>query len=166
MLSLLFAAATARELGAVQIGLVAPYLAYMRQDRRFVPGEAVTSREIAQLLSEAFDWLVTIDLHLHRYNSLNEIHRIPTCVVHAASLISEWIKANLTNALIIGPDSESEQWVSTVAKDAGAPYTVLEEVRRGDRDVEISIKSLEAEPGPRRRHYFDGAYDARSLSAA
>ena len=37
MLPLLFAAATARELGAANVGLVAPYLAYMRQDRRFKP---------------------------------------------------------------------------------------------------------------------------------
>ncbi|MGZ8370426.1 MAG: ribose-phosphate pyrophosphokinase-like domain-containing protein, partial [Caulobacteraceae bacterium] len=42
-LPLLFAAATVRELGAKSVGLVAPYLPYMRQDRRFGPGEAVTS---------------------------------------------------------------------------------------------------------------------------
>ena len=142
ILPLLFAAATARELGTAKVGLVAPYLAYMRQDRRFKPGEAVTSREVAQLLSNAFDWLVTVDPHLHRYGSLSEIYRIPTRVVHAAPLMSEWIRANVANALIIGPDSESEQWVSTVAKDADAPYTVLEKVRRGDREVEISIRNL------------------------
>lgn len=142
ILSLLFAAATAKQLGATKVGLVAPYLAYMRQDRRFKPGEAVTSREIAQLLSNAFDWMVTVDPHLHRYSSLSEIYRIPTRVVHAASLMSEWIKANVPKALIIGPDGESEQWVSIVAQDAGAQYTVLEKVRRGDREVEISDKGL------------------------
>ncbi len=143
ILPLLFAAATARELGAVNVGLVAPYLAYMRQDRRFKPGEAVTSREVAQLLSNAFDWLATVDPHLHRYGSLAEIYLIATRVVHAAPLISQWIRAHVPNPLIIGPDGESEQWVSAVAKDAGAPYTVLEKVRRGDRDVEISVKKLQ-----------------------
>ena len=142
ILPLLFAAAAAKDLSATKVGLVAPYLAYMRQDRRFKPGEAVTSREMAQLLSDAFDWMVTVDPHLHRYSSLSEIYRIPTRVVHAASLMAEWIKANVPKALIIGPDSESEQWVSLVAKDAGVPYTVLEKVRRGDRDVEISISKL------------------------
>ena len=142
ILPLLFAAATARELGAAKVGLVAPYLAYMRQDRRFNPGEAVTSRQVAQLLSNAFDWLVTVDPHLHRYVSLAEIYRIPTRVVHAAPLISQWIKAHVPNPLIIGPDSESEQWVSAVAKDANAPYTVLEKTRRGDREVEISVRNL------------------------
>ena len=137
-LPLLFAAATARELGAAKVGLVAPYLAYMRQDRRFKPGEAVTSREVARLLSDAFDWLVTVDPHLHRYGSLAEIYRIPTRVVHAAPLISQWIRGTCPNPLIIGPDTESEQWVSAVAKDASAPYSVLQKVRRGDREVEIS----------------------------
>ena len=42
-LMLMFAAATVRELGAIRIGLVAPYLCYLRQDKRFRPGEAVTS---------------------------------------------------------------------------------------------------------------------------
>ena len=98
MLPLLFAAAAARELGASQVGLVAPYLAYMRQDRRFKPGEAVTSREFARLLSGAFDWLVTVDPHLHRYASLAEIYRIPTRVVHAAPLISQWIRTRIERA--------------------------------------------------------------------
>jgi ribose-phosphate pyrophosphokinase len=142
ILPLLFAAATARELGAASIGLVAPYLAYMRQDRRFKPGEAVTSRTFARLLSDAFDWLATTDPHLHRYGSLQEIYRIPTRAVHAAPLISQWIRTRVERPLIIGPDRESEQWVSAVAKDAGAPYAVLQKTRRGDREVEISARNL------------------------
>ncbi len=142
-LPLLFAGATARELGATKVGLVAPYLAYMRQDRRFKPGEAVTSREVARLVSDNFNWLVTVDPHLHRYGSLAEIYRIPTRVVHAAALISQWIKAHVSNPLIIGPDVESEQWVSAVAQDAGAPYSVLRKVRRGDRNVEISVRDMQ-----------------------
>jgi ribose-phosphate pyrophosphokinase len=136
---LLFAAATIRELGARRVGLVAPYLAYMRQDQRFASGEAVTSRLFAGLISDAFDWLVTIDPHLHRYQSLQEIYRIPTRAARAAPSISQWIKANVSNPIVIGPDRESRQWVSEVAAVAGAPFIVLEKVRRGDRRVEISL---------------------------
>ncbi len=142
LLPLLFAAATARELEANKVGLISPYLAYMRQDRRFKAGEAVTSRQIARLLSQSFDWLITVDPHLHRYGSLADIYTIPTRVVHAAPLISRWIRANVTRPIVIGPDSESEQWVAAVAADAAAPYSVLEKVRRGDRDVEITFKDL------------------------
>jgi ribose-phosphate pyrophosphokinase len=142
LLSLLFAAATARELKARRVGLVCPYLAYMRQDRRFKPGEAVTSRQVASLLSDAFDWLVTVDPHLHRYGSLGDIYSIPTRVIHAAPLVARWIAANVADPLIVGPDSESEQWVAAVAKDAAAPHAVLEKKRLGDRKVEIRLGDL------------------------
>jgi ribose-phosphate pyrophosphokinase len=141
-LPLIFASATVRELGASRVGLVAPYLAYMRQDRRFNPGEAITSRLVAKLLSQSFDWMVTVDPHLHRYGSLSEIYAIPTRIIHAAPLMSDWIKRNVAQPLIIGPDSESEQWVAAVAREVGAPYSVLEKVRRGDRDVQITLKDM------------------------
>jgi len=76
-LPLLFAADAARELGAVQVGLVAPYLSYMRQDHRFKPGEAITSRSYARLLSSCLDYLVTVDPHLHRWHTLEEVYGIP-----------------------------------------------------------------------------------------
>jgi len=139
LLPLLFAAATARELGARRVGLIAPYLAYMRQDQRFKPGEAVTSRIFASLVSEAFAWMVTVDPHLHRYPSLATVYAIPTQVAHAAPLISRWIRVNVINPVLVGPDSESGQWVSAVAADAGAPWTVLDKKRRGDREVEVSF---------------------------
>ena len=143
ILPLIFVADTARELGASEVGLVAPYLAYMRQDRRFHPGEGVTSKYFARLLSSSFDWLVTVDPHLHRHSSLSELYDIRTQVVHAAAPLAEWIRANVAQPLIVGPDSESEQWVSAVAKAVGAPHIVLEKVRSGDRDVAISVPQVE-----------------------
>lgn len=146
-LSLVFMANTIRELGAKTITLVAPYLAYMRQDKRFKDGEAVTSVHFARLLSSAFDRLITVDPHLHRRNSLDEIYSIPSRVAHAAPLLADWIKANVENALVIGPDSESEQWVSAVADRAGAAHVVLSKRRFGDRNVEITLPDLSAMRG-------------------
>jgi hypothetical protein len=48
---LLLAAAGARELGAQQLALVSPYLAYMRQDIAFTPGEVVSQRHVGRLLA-------------------------------------------------------------------------------------------------------------------
>lgn len=144
---LLFAAGAAKDMGATKVGLVSPYLAYMRQDRRFHPGEAVTSRYAAALLSRAFDWLVTVDPHLHRYHALEEIYSIPAKAMHAALLLSSWVRSNVVNPVLIGPDAESEQWVSAVARDAGAPFTVLEKSRHGDRDVEIKVRHMESLQG-------------------
>ena len=142
LLPLVFVARTARELGAKRVGLIAPYLAYMRQDRQFRPGEGLTSRHFARILSQCVDWLVTVDPHLHRYSGLHEIYSIQTQVVHAAPLLSRAV-ARLDTPVLIGPDAESEQWVAEVAKGAGAPYLVLRKTRRGDSDVEISVPNVE-----------------------
>lgn len=136
---LLSMAATARELGARSVGLLAPYLAYMRQDRRFHSGEAVSARPFADLLSSHFDYLVTVDPHLHRYNRLDALYRIPSTVVSAAPMMAQWVRRRVHRPLLIGPDEESLQWVGSVAEMAGAPFLVLNKVRHDERDVEIRM---------------------------
>ena len=64
-------------------------------------------------------------------------------MVHAANAISRWVKENVENPVLVGPDSESEQWVSEVATAAEAPFMVLEKTRHGDRDVEVSVPQVE-----------------------
>ncbi len=154
LLPVLLLANTARDLKARRVGLVAPYLSYMRQDERFRPGEGVTSIYFAKLLCSAVDWLITVDPHLHRWSSLDEIYTIPSKVVPAAPHIAEWITSNVSDPILVGPDSESEQWVSAVAKAAGAPFVILEKIRHGDRDVNITAPSL-AEYGGRQPILID-----------
>lgn len=137
-LPLLLVAATLRDLGARRVGLVAPYLGYLRQDARFRTGEGVTSVYYARLLSDLFDWLVTVDPHLHRYRSLDAVYTIPASAVTAAAPIAAWVRRHVERPLIVGPDAESAQWAHAVAAPAGLPCMVLEKVRHGDRDVEIS----------------------------
>lgn len=143
VLSLFYAAAAARDGGARSTGLVAPYLAYMRQDKAFHPGEAVTSRIFAGLLSEAFDWLITVDPHLHRYPSLDSVYSIPNQVVSATEPIAQWLNRNVADPVLIGPDEESAQWVSRIATLAGAKSAVLRKTRRGDFDVSIDAAALD-----------------------
>jgi len=147
LLALYLVASVARELGARRIGLVAPYLPYMRQDAVFAPGQGVTSRHVARLLSGCCDWLVTVDPHLHRYRYLSEVYRIPTRVVPAAPAIAAWIAANVERPMLVGPDAESAQWVAQVAAGAGCPYTVLNKVRSGDRAVAVSAADAAALQG-------------------
>lgn len=146
-LPLLFAADAARELGAARIGLVAPYLAYMRQDQRFRAGEAVTSRSYARLLSGALDFLVTVDPHLHRWRSLGDIYSIPTRAVAAAPAIAQWLRREVGAPMLVGPDEESGQWVAEVARLCGAPWTVMVKQRHGDRDVSVSMTGGTSWPG-------------------
>lgn len=165
-LALLFAARTAKELGAARVGLIAPYLAYMRQDKRFHPGEAVTSAHFAALLSSSFDWLVTVDPHLHRRRSLSEIYPIPARAGSAAPALAAWIRANVERPLVIGPDAESEQWAADIAAAAEAPYAVFNKARRGDREVEIKAPSLERWKGRRAVLIDDIISSARTMALA
>ncbi|RLA44888.1 MAG: ribose-phosphate pyrophosphokinase [Gammaproteobacteria bacterium] len=140
-LPLMFLLATLREFGATSVGLIAPYLSYMRQDRRFVEGEALTSRIFASLLSTQIDWLVTVDPHLHRYHSLDEIYSVPSRVVQAAPLLADWLKQQ-AELLLVGPDAESEQWVSQIAAHSGHPFVLGSKRRSGDRDVVVTLPDL------------------------
>lgn len=144
---LLMAAATLRELGAAQVGLVAPYLAYMRQDKRFAPGQAVSARLFARLLSAHFDWLLTVDPHLHRIHDLSEVYTLRSRALHAAPRMAAWIAAHVDRPLIVGPDGESAQWAADVAVRAGAPVVVVKKTRAGDEDVRSTIPDLHLHPG-------------------
>jgi ribose-phosphate pyrophosphokinase len=146
-LPMLFAADTARELGASMVGLVAPYLAYLRQDRRFNAGEAITSRSYARLLSTSLDFLVTVDPHLHRWRSLGELYPIRSRAVASAPAIAAWLKEHVKSPLLIGPDSESTQWVAEVGQLTGAPWTVMSKARHGDREVVVKLQSDALWPG-------------------
>ncbi len=137
-LKVAFLAGTARDLGASRVGMVAPYLAYMRQDSRFNPGEGVTANYFGRLVSSIVDWLVTVDPHLHRFHSLDGVYSIPTTIARAASSIARWVTDEIDHPVLVGPDAESVQWVSAVAERCDAPFVILQKTRRGDRDVSVS----------------------------
>lgn len=142
-LPLLFLLQLLRDSRARKITLVAPYLAYMRQDKQFKPGEAITSNYFSKLITPYIDHLITVDPHLHRIHSMAELYAIPATVLHAADLISDYVRHSIVSPVLIGPDSESEQWVSAVAFRAQAPYLVLEKHRHGERSVDISVPQVD-----------------------
>lgn len=143
LVELLLAAQTARQLGAQHLTLVAPYLAYMRQDIAFHPGEAVSQRVIGRFLAGLFDAVVTVDPHLHRVATLREAVPVARAVaVSAAPLLADWIAARRPRALLVGPDEESAQWIAQAAARHGFEHAVGRKVRRGDRHVEIALPDV------------------------
>lgn len=85
---------------------------------------------------------MTVDPHLHRRASLAEIYAIPAVAVEAAPAIADWIRANVDHPVLVGPDSESAQWVSTVAARIDAPWAVMSKTRKGDYDVTLAAPDL------------------------
>lgn len=140
LFNIIFAAQTAKDLGAKKVILIAPYLAYMRQDKRFNPGEAISSRIMAKLLNSSIDKIITIDPHLHRYKSLKDIFTIPATKLTTNPLIAHYVKKNIPNSLIMGPDWESYQWAEDIAKEIKVKNTVLAKTRYSSRHVSVEMK--------------------------
>lgn len=140
LIELVLACEAWRRLGARRLVLVAPYLAYMRQDRAFAPGQAVSQRAVAGLLSHSFDRLLSVDPHLHRIAALKEVFGdMPAESISAAACIGDWLASEGAPAdvALIGPDEESARLVRAVAERLGADWTVMAKTRRGDRQVEL-----------------------------
>lgn len=143
LIELLLAAQTARDLGARHLTLVAPYLAYMRQDVAFQPGEAISQRIVGRFLADLFNAVITVDPHLHRVATLQEAVPVASAVVlSGAPLLSDLIAARRQNPLLVGPDEESAQWVAMAAARHGFDYAVCRKVRNGDRAVEVALPDV------------------------
>lgn len=145
LIELLLAAGSARDNSANRLTLVTPYLAYMRQDIAFHPGEAVSQRIIGKLLAQTFDAVITVDAHLHRIDQLSQAIPLPHAInLSATRAMGEFIAGECPDALLLGPDGESRQWVAAVAKAAGGlDFGVATKTRRGDRDVSITMPALD-----------------------
>jgi len=143
IMDLLLAAPTARELGARHLTLVSPYLAYMRQDMAFRPGEAVSQRLIGRWLAELFDAVITVDPHLHRVHRLQDaVPAGQALALSAAPLLAERVFREQPDALLIGPDEESVQWIKQAARAHGFDHGVCHKTRHGDREVAIELPDV------------------------
>lgn len=126
-------------LGCSSISVLIPYLPYLRQDKRFKPGEPISAKIISSLIESAgVDRIITIDPHLHRFKSLSELFKIECINLSAFPLMAEYYKKEFGNdVIVIGPDFESEQYVKIVSKILSSPYFVFEKERLDDREVLI-----------------------------
>ena len=143
LIELLLAAKTARQLGAKQLTLVAPYLCYMRQDMAFHEGESVSQKIVGEWLGNLFDSVITLDPHLHRTPTMAAaVPAKKSVALSAADLIGKFLINNAPGAFIIGPDAESLQWVRAVALPGAFDFAVCDKVRTGDRKVQVSLPDI------------------------
>jgi ribose-phosphate pyrophosphokinase len=166
LFELLLAAAALRDAGAPSVTLVAPYLPYMRQDRAFARGEAVSQRVIGRLLGGAFECVVCVEPHLHRIASLGEVFPCDALALSAAPAIAKWLLAQGEPCWIAGPDEESEPWVRAIGEVAGMPHVVAEKLRVGDDSVIVKLPHGARAPCPRAVLVDDIASSGATLAAA
>lgn len=141
LIQLLLTVAALRDCGAAQVILIAPYLGYMRQDTAFAPGEAVSQRVIGKLIASTFDGLVTVDPHLHRTPTLEQVvPGIPSVNVAGAPPIAKALEGKVApETILVGPDEESRAWVAAVANPLGLEMMVGAKRRIDDCLAEITL---------------------------
>lgn len=140
LIELLMVAANARQRGVITITLVAPYLCYMRQDKEFHPGEVISQQVIGQILANHFDNIITVDAHLHRVHELSQAVPAQKAInLTATDPMAHFLQSHCQQPFLIGPDSESEQWVSSIATHYEMDYTIALKQRYGDKEVAVSL---------------------------
>lgn len=144
LVELLLLARHARQLGIGKLILVAPYLAYMRQDIAFNPGEIVSQTIVGGFLGELFDAVITVDPHLHRIERLQQAIPIEQAIALSGAMrLADLVADKIDNPLLMGPDAESLQWVESAAQAHGFDYAVCTKVRSGDTQVAIQLPDMD-----------------------
>lgn len=139
IIEVILAARTAHELGARKVVLIAPYFPYLRQDKRFHKGEAISLNIIARLMDKYFDAVYIMDPHLHRKSKLEQIFKIKAKKLTANALIAEYIKRHIKNPVIIGPDEESYKWARSVAEILKVESRILRKKRYSSYHVKVKL---------------------------
>ena len=97
--------------------LVLPYMAYARQDKRFKPGEPVSSRVIARALSQGVSDVITVNIH---EKEVLKSFTVPAQNLSLAKDIGSYIRTlKLDNPLILAPDEGAMAFAEQVASRRG-----------------------------------------------
>jgi ribose-phosphate pyrophosphokinase len=98
------------------------------------------------MLANYFDALITVDPHLHRVHSLDQVFPNTQCVTLTATQpMAEFLATKMENPLLIGPDEESLQWVKSIAADKAYDFAVAKKTRTGDYSVDVELPQLNYE---------------------
>jgi len=114
LMQLMLIVDAAKRHGAKKVTAVVPYLAYARQDRAFLEGEAVSIEAIAHMLKAVgISNLITVNVHQQRV--LGKFP-FPAKTVSAVPLLAEYFKRKgLEKAFALAPD-DGALWLVEEAK--------------------------------------------------
>ena len=121
---------TAKDLGARSVKAFVPYLAYSRQDERYLAGEGVSAAMVAQLLEDlGVKALYTIDAH---NGNVLKRYKIPVFNLTAAGELAKYFTSKgLKNAFVVSPDDEEMaiKRVEHAARTISADYDYFKKTR-------------------------------------
>ncbi|MBS7631354.1 ribose-phosphate diphosphokinase [Candidatus Bathyarchaeota archaeon] len=145
LIQLLQLTATAKDYGAEKITCCVPYLAYSRQDKRFLEGEAESLKIVLKLIeSTGVDDLIVIDIHneesLKRWEGVMQIWNLS-----ATPIIADHLKKmGLYGAYSLGPDKGAIRLVKMADNVLKGGYGFFEKERdRITGGIQMTIKEVD-----------------------
>jgi ribose-phosphate pyrophosphokinase len=128
LMQLALMADAAKRSGAKHVTAVVPYLAYARQDKAFLQGEAVSIETITSMLKVAgIDALVTVNVHQQKI--LDKLP-FPAKNVSAVPLLADYFKnRGLSDVFVIAPDKGAVHIAEEAGKVLGTEYGYLDKQR-------------------------------------
>ncbi len=128
LMQLLLMADAAKDLGSRRVIAIVPYLAYARQDKRFLPGEAISLRTVAKLLAASgVDELITVNIH--EEESLSKFP-FPARSLSCMTSLAEYLKAiGFEGALALAPDEGAVKLALEASSILTGGYGWLRKVR-------------------------------------
>lgn len=109
---------------------VVPYMGYARQDREFLPGEAVTIKAISKMLGAlGASKIITVDIHSKA--ALRHLGRRGASVSAMPALAGRLRRMRLARPVVVSPDAGGKERALALASLLGAECAALE--KRRDR---------------------------------
>ena len=149
LIQLFILADAAKDLGAKRVVAVVPYLAYARQDKRFLPGEAISIQTIGKLLkASGVDELLTVNIHEEK---VLEKFEIPAKNVSAIGLLADHFRSRgLGDVFALAPDEGAAGLASEASKILGGGCGWLHkerdrytgEIKTEERILDVSGKDV------------------------
>jgi ribose-phosphate pyrophosphokinase len=107
---------------------------------RLHAGEVVSQRHLGAAAGAGFDAVVTVDPHLHRVATMDEV--VPGrrgVALSAAPLLAPGSRTAGARRAAAGPDEEAEQWVAARRRRAWTTRCARKQ-RHGDHEVEVRAR--------------------------
>ena len=120
--------------------LAVPYFGYSRQDKRFKPGESISARAIADMLTSRCDALVVLDLHAP---TVLEHLSVPVAFTSAMPELAKHLKETVNPDFILSPDKGAIERASNVAQQIGCEFSYLEKTRIDAHTIVHKAKDLD-----------------------
>jgi ribose-phosphate pyrophosphokinase len=131
-----------RDQGATQVHSVTPYLAYMRQDKIFAEGEALSAKTILKVLEELSDSLTLVNCHFLNSGGEAVYNHIRFMNLDAIPLLVDHLRDKVQKPVVIAPDKGSMGYAKAAAHALDCDFNHLSKKRISGSEVTIKPKEL------------------------